>query len=103
MIKVPRLKTNRHGVFCVRVYWRDENGQLRERQHSLGTKSAAYARVLALQFNEAYERQRLQMNKTALPNLDEFVRQYKLDIGRGIMEANDPADHELMMKAIEAY
>ena len=24
MIKVPRLKVNRYGVFCVRVYWRDE-------------------------------------------------------------------------------
>ncbi len=103
MIKVPRLKTNRHGVFCVRVYWRDEDGQLRERQHSLGTKSAPYARVLALQFNEAFERQRQQMNKPTFPNLDEIVKQYKLDLGRGIMEANDPEDHALMMKAIEAY
>ena len=42
-------------------------------------------------------------DKPTFPNLDEIVQKYKLDIGRGIMEASDPADHELMMKAIEAY
>lgn len=41
--------------------------------------------------------------KPTLPNLDELVNKYKLDIGRGIMEASDPDDHALMMKAIEAY
>ncbi len=103
MIKVPRLKANRHGVFCVRVYWRDDAGRLRESLHSLGTKSATVARILALQFNEAYERQRAMTTKPTLPNLDELVNKYKLDIGRGIMEASDPDDHALMMKAIEAY
>lgn len=41
--------------------------------------------------------------KPTLPNLDDLVNKYKLDIGRGIMEASDPNDHALMMKAIEAY
>lgn len=103
VIKVPRLKANRHGVFCVRVYWRDDAGRLRESLHSLGTKSATVARILALQFNEAFERQRAMTAKPTLPNLDELVNKYKLDIGRGIMEASDPDDHALMMKAIEAY
>lgn len=103
VIKVPRLKANRHGVFCVRVYWRDDAGRLRESLHSLGTKSATVARILALQFNEAYERQRAMTSKPTLPNLDDLVNKYKLDIGRGIMEASDPDDHALMMKAIEAY
>lgn len=103
MIKVPRLKANRHGVFCIRVYWRDEVGKLRESLHSLGTKSATVARLLALQFNEAFERQRAMTAKPTLPNLDDLINKYKLDIGRGIMEASGPEDHALMMKAIEAY
>lgn len=103
MIKVPRLKVNRYGVFCVRVYWRDEAGKLRESLHSLGTKNATVARLLALQFNEAFERRRAMTDKPTLPNLDDLVNKYKLDIGRGIMEASDPDDHALMMKAIEAY
>jgi len=38
MIRVPRLKLNRHGVFCLRVLWLDESGKRRERLHSLNTK-----------------------------------------------------------------
>jgi uncharacterized protein YigE (DUF2233 family) len=56
VIKVPRLKINRHGVYCVRVYWRNELGQLKESLHSLKTKHATTARLLALAFNEAYEK-----------------------------------------------
>ncbi len=103
VIKVPRLKTNRHGVFCVRVYWRDDAGKLRESLHSLGTKSATVARILALKFNEAFERQRAMTEKPTFPNLDNLLNKYKLDMGRGIMEANGPDDHALMMQAIEAY
>ncbi len=103
MIRVPRLKQNRHGVFSLRVIWQDPAGKRRETLHSLGTRSPTVARLLALQFNEALERKRAMTEKPTFPNLDEIVQKYKLDIGRGIMEASDPADHELMMKAIEAY
>ena len=58
MIRVPRLKVNRLGVYCLRVVWSDEAGKRREATHSLRTKSPEIARVLALQFNEAYERKR---------------------------------------------
>ena len=74
MIKVPRLKVNRYGVFCVRVYWRDEAGKLRESLHSLGTKNATVARLLALQFNEAFERRRAMNDKPTLPRLAESPR-----------------------------
>ena len=103
MIKVPRLKTNRHGVFCVRVYWRDDGGRLRESLHSLNTKNPTVARLLALAFNEAYERKRAMTEKPTLPRLDDLVNKYKLDIARGVMEASDPTDHALMMEAIKAY
>ena len=38
-----------------------------------------------------------------LPTLDEIASKYELDISRGIMRADNSADHELMMKAIETY
>lgn len=100
MIKVPRLKINRYGVFCLRVYWRDSNGKLRERLQSLGTKHPATARIVALRFNESYERERA-MTKT--PDIDDLTNKYKLDMGRGIMEASDSDDHKRMMEAINAY
>jgi integrase len=103
VIKVPRLKANRHGVFCIRVYWRDENKVLRESMHSLRTKDAGIARILALQFNESFERKRLMTSKFNLPSIDELFHTYELDISRGIMRADNSADHELMMKAISAY
>lgn len=103
MIKVPRLKVNRFGVFCVRVYWRDANGKLRESLHSLGTKQPSIARIIALQFNEAFERKRHMNEKPKLPNLDDLVNKYELDIGRGIMKADDQDDHARMMQAIDAY
>lgn len=103
MIKVPRLKQNRHGVFCLRVLWRDASGKRCECLHSLGTKNADIARVLALQFNEAFERKRTMTQKPNLPTLDQLVKKYELDLGRGVMRADGEADHALMMKAIEAY
>jgi hypothetical protein len=103
VIKVPRLKTNRHGVFCVRVYWRDDAGKLRESLHSLLTKSATFARILPLKFNEALERQSAITEKTTFPNLDVLLNKYKLDMGRGIMESNGPDHHAMTMKPIEVY
>ena len=119
MIRVPRLKKNRHGVFCLRVLWRDPFGKQHDSLHSLGTKDADIARVLALQFNEAFERKRTMANKNRLPGLTDFLRpenknakssgldditqKYELDLARGVMRANGQADHELLMQALEAY
>jgi integrase len=103
VIKVPRLKTNRHGVFCIRIYWRDENKVLRECLHSLHTKDAGIARILALQFNEAYERKRHMSKKPLIPSIDELTNKYELDMSRGVMKADGKDDHALMMQAIEAY
>lgn len=109
MIRVPRLQQNRCGVYCLRIVWTDEAGKRRDSSHSLKTKSPDVARLLALQFNEAYERkrsiQRMSQHKKPdfLPTLDEIASKYELDISRGIMRADNSADHELMMKAIETY
>lgn len=105
MIKVPRLKTNRHGVFCIRVYWRDEAGRLRESLHSLGTKDPSIARVLALKFNETLERQRMTRNKppALLEALDKASHRFEFDLSKGIMKADGPEDHARLMEAIQAY
>ena len=107
MIKVPRLRVNRHGVYGVRVYWRDETGKLRESLHSLGTKNATIARLLALQFNEAFERKKAKFSamtsKPNLPNLDEIVRKYELDLSKGVMKSDGAEDHARMMEAIATY
>ncbi len=42
-------------------------------------------------------------DKPKLPNLDDLVRKYELDLARGVMKADGPADHALMMEAIQAY
>jgi integrase len=102
MIKVPRLKQNRHGVYCLRVYQR-EGGKLVERQHSLGTKNASRARLLALAFNIQFEQQRAMIDTASTRFIDSITTRYKLDLGRGIMESSDAADHALMMQAIERY
>lgn len=103
MIRVPRLKQNRHGTFCLRILWLDETGKRRECLHSLSTKQPTIARLLALKFNELFERQRAMTETPKFPNIDDIAQKYKLDLGKGIMEADSPDDHALMMKAIDAY
>ncbi|MCO4087631.1 MAG: hypothetical protein HEQ17_01260 [Limnohabitans sp.] len=95
MIRVPRLKVNRMGVYCLRVVWTDEAGKRREASHSLRTKSPEIARVLALQFNEAYERKRSQRRMTTkkpehLPNFEDFAAKFELDLSRGVMKSDGP-------------
>lgn len=108
MIRVPRLKVNRLGVYCLRVVWTDEAGKRREASHSLRTKSPEIARVLALQFNEAYERKRSQRRMTSkkpdhLPNFEDFAAKFELDLSRGVMKSDGPEDFARMMQAIESY
>ncbi len=108
MIRVPRLKVNRLGVYCLRVVWTDEAGKRREASHSLRTKSPEVARVLALQFNEAYERKRSQRRMTSkkpdhLPNFEDFAAKFELDLSRGVMKSDVPEDFACMMQAIESY
>jgi hypothetical protein len=103
MIRVPRLKQNRHGVYSIRILWTDADGKRRESLHSLGTRHPTTARLLALAFNEAYERKRAMTEKPKLPNLDELVRKYELDMAHGVMKADGAADHALMMEALKAY
>ena len=108
MIRVPRLKVNRLGVYCLRVVWTDDAGKRREASHSLRTKSPEIARVLALQFNEAYERKRSQRRMTSkkpdhLPNFEDFAAKFELDLSRGVMKSDGPEDFARMMQALEAY
>jgi integrase len=105
MIRVPRLKTNRHGIFCLRLLWLDTTGKRRETQHSLGTKDPAIARILALKFNETFERQRMSTTKppALLEALDKATHQFEVDLIKGIMKADGPEDFANMMKAMEAY
>lgn len=106
MIRVPRLKTNRHGIYCLRVLWLDESGKRREVQHSLGTKSPTVARLLALQFNLKIEHQRMTNRKpssTLQGILDEIARPFELDLSKGIMKAEGPEDHARMMEALKTY
>jgi integrase len=67
-IKVPRLLKTRHGVFVLRVYFFDQNGQRRLKQYSLNTKDPATARVLALKFN-------LELEAPNMPRTPSFLEQ----------------------------
>jgi integrase len=109
LIKVPRLKLNRFGVFCLRVIYKDEHGNRKETLQSLGTKEPEIARVLALQFNLSHELQRVTAMPLNKPTLAQFahllepkakVEKYKIDVKNGIYEATDEADHLRMMDAL---
>jgi hypothetical protein len=45
VIKVPRLKINRHGVYDIRVYWRDDVGKQRNILHKLGDLPTIFCSV----------------------------------------------------------
>lgn len=103
MIRVPRLKQNRHGTFTLRVLWLDSTGKRRETQQSLGTKHPTLARLLALQFNEAFERKRAMSLFPKLPNIDHLANKFELDLSKGIMKSDGLEDFERMKQAIEIY
>ncbi|WP_310611427.1 hypothetical protein, partial [Limnohabitans sp.] len=57
-------------MFALRVYFFDQNGKRRLRQHSLKTKDSTAARLLALEFNLKFERQcDMERKKTAFEEL----------------------------------
>jgi len=108
LIKIPRLKLNRYGVFCLRLISTDEQGNRKETLKSLGTKNPELARVLALQFNLQYEIQRAKAMPKK-PTLAQFahllkpeaqLEKYKIDVKNGIYEATDQADHDRLMEAL---
>lgn len=111
MIKVPRLKLNRFGVFCLRVIYKDEHGKRRETLQSLKTKDPRVARVLALQFNLDHELKRGEAmnykNNAAIEELAQRLkgsasnRTYTIDQQNGIYKAEGEDDHRRMMEMVE--
>lgn len=94
VIKIPRLKKNRHGVYCLRYYHRTECGTLKEISQSLGTKEPQQARILALRFNAAFEEQRANEKMNRYPK-------FEIDLSRGVMKADGPEDYDRMLQAFE--
>lgn len=106
-IKVPRLRTNRFGVYCLRIYAYDLAGKLRETQHSLNTKHPQIARILALEFNKSFEQLRA-MKKPTLQDFQHLLqssrssKSYEIDLSQGVMKTDGTAeDHERMMEALK--
>ncbi|MDL5038978.1 hypothetical protein QRD40_21810 [Comamonas sp. Y6] len=95
MIKVPRLKLNRFGVFCLRVIYKDEYGKRKETLQSLNTKDPRIARVLALQFNLDHELRRSEAmsykNKASIEELAKRLKSssrnqtYTIDLQQGVI------------------
>lgn len=110
MIKVPRLKLNRHGVFCIRVIYKDEHGKRRETLQSLNTKDPGVARVLALHFNLNHELKRSEaMNYKNNASIEELAKRlkgsasnqtYTIDLQQGVYKADGEDDHRRMMEAL---
>lgn len=91
-LKIPRLFKSRHGVFALRVYFFDQNGKRRLKQHSLGTKDSAQARVLALRFNLHFEEAQCDMErkKTVFEELaDKVSNPLKLNFTAKGVEVDD--------------
>lgn len=103
-IKVPRLYLNRCGVFCFRLKRATE-----DRRFSLGTKCPHTANIMALQLNAEIERSKAMgfdskklRVEDIVANLDlDNARRYRIDLNRGVFEADGPEDHAMMMDAVE--
>jgi integrase len=100
LLKAPRLWRNRHGTFCFRL-----KGGGRERRVSLGTKDARAASIIAFELNAHVERERAMKNPKAADILAKLnrdgVREYKINIQSGEIEADGPEDHALAMDAFD--
>ena len=94
-IRVPRLGANRFGVYYVRSSALDhETGRRKVVQQSLGTKSPALAKVLALKFclNLVYE--------DLMSDWRKYISNYELDTAKGVVSAKDAEDHARMLEAL---
>ncbi|MDI9331061.1 MAG: site-specific integrase [Alphaproteobacteria bacterium] len=81
-------------MFALRVYFFDQNGKRRLKQHSLGTKDSAQARVLALRFNLHFEEAQCDMErkKTVFEELaDKVSNPLKITIGANVLDF-DPSN-----------
>ncbi|WP_310626370.1 hypothetical protein [Limnohabitans sp.] len=80
-------------MYSLRVYFFDQNGKRRLRQHSLGTKDSAQARVLALRFNLDFETQcDMERKKTVFEELAAKVSNpLKITIGGNLLDF-DPSN-----------
>ena len=104
VIKIPRLRLNRFGVFCIRVYYTDHAGKTRETTFSLSTKHPQIARILALQFNQRYELLRA-MKKPVLSDFQHLLKtepsKFEIDLQRGILKTDGTLeDYERMNEAL---
>jgi len=99
--KPARLTTNRHGTFSLRwivpVRLRDEHGRPREVRISLRTRDYLRARILALEFNLALERNKA----TALPFDPSTTAPWSLQAGGVKIEVNGAEDQKLFQKAMK--
>lgn len=97
-IKTPRLFQNRFGVFYFRI-----KTALADRRFSLRTKCPRTAAIIALHLNVELERKRAMTKKTLSDfNFDlEAFRRYEIDLRNGILKAEGPDDHRMMMEALE--
>ena len=87
-IRVPRLGVNRFGVYYVRSSAPDlATGRRKVAQQSLGTKSPALAKVLALKFclNLVIE--------DLMSDWRKYNSNYELDTAKGLVSANGAEDH----------
>ena len=99
--KPARLTTNRHGTFSLRwivpVRLRDEHGRPREVRISLRTRDQLRARILALEFNLALER-----NRAMTPPCDpSTIASWSLQAGNVKIEVNSAEDQELFQQAMK--
>ena len=99
--KPARLTTNRHGTFSLRwivpVRLRDEHGRPREVRISLRTRDYLRARILALEFNLALER-----NRAMTPPFDpSTIAPWSLQAGGVKIEVNSAEDQKLFQQAMK--
>lgn len=98
--RAPRLYRNRHGVFYFRL-----KQDRAERRVSLRTRDERQASIIAFELNAHVERERAMKNPKLgdiLPHLNtKGIREYKVNLRDGTIEANGPADHRRALEALD--
>ena len=99
--KPARLTTNRHGTFSLRwivpVRLRDEHGRPREVRISLRTRDCLTARILALEFNLALERNKAM----TLPFDPSTIAPWSLQAGGVKIEVTCAENQKLFQQAMK--